>query len=550
TGASPHRISLRAPGEEGTMGWDFLIKGGLVVDGTGSPAFRADVAVENGRIAEIGPDLARAGSGPASGATVIEAAGRVVCPGFIDAHAHGELEPLADPSAASKVLGGVTTEICGNCGFSPFPLVGAAREAMEPASVEIGIERDWTTAAEYFERLEKRGSAINRTFLVGHGTVRSAAGALGAEPLSPRHMPEMRRFVEEALEAGCIGMSTGLIYPPGCFSSTDEIVGLAPICARKERIYTSHIRGEGNTLIEAVEEALEIGRRSGVRVQISHLKVSGRNNWHKIGKLEDLLHSARREGLDFHADQYPYTATCTGLDAVLPKWAYEGGVEREMERLEDDYLARRMEQEINERAGREGYWDEVMILWAGDKMPALAGRTASAIASEWKTSPFEAVRRILIETKCRASAVYFSLSEEIVRRIMRWDFVMIGSDSTARNVSGPTARGRCHPRTFGTFPRILGRYVRVEKVLSLEDAVRKMTSLPADTFRLKDRGRMACGCVADIVVFDPEKVEDTATFESPMRFPVGIEHVLVAGRRVVAGGRLTGELPGRVLRAG
>ncbi len=537
--------------EEGAMGWDFLIKGGSVVDGTGAPAFRADVAVEGGRITEIALDLAASYTGLASGAVVIEADGRIVCPGFIDAHAHGELEPLADPSAASKALSGVTTEICGNCGFSPFPMVGAAREAMEPASTEIGIERDWTTAAEYFERLEKRGATINRAFLVGHGTVRSAAGALGSEPPSPSQSADMRRFLEDALDAGCIGMSTGLIYPPGCFSSTDEIVGLASICARRNRIYASHIRGEGNTLIEAIEEALEIGRRSGARVQISHLKASGRNNWHKIEKLEEVLSRARREGLDFHADQYPYTATCTGLDAVLPNWAYEGGVKREMERLKDDSMVRRMEREIHERAGREGYWHEVMVLWAGGDMPEAAGRTASAIASEWKTSPFEAVRRILIGTRCRASAVYFSLSEENVRRIMKWDFVMVGSDSTARNTSGPTAKGgRCHPRTFGTFPRVLGRYVREEKVLGMEEAVRKMTSMAADAFRLEGRGRIARGCVADIVVFDPEKIADTATFESPMRFPVGIEHVLVAGRRIVADGRLTGEMPGRILRAG
>jgi N-acyl-D-amino-acid deacylase len=532
---------------------DLVFENALLVDGTGAAPRKAEVAVKQDRICALAPKLAESYK---HGAQRVDLRGRVLAPGFVDVHAHGELEPLVDNSAAGKVASGVTSEISGNCGSSPFPLMGLLREQYEreardefrwPAS-----NLNWTSAAEYLERLEQARCTINRGFLVGHGSLRAAINGYGDGPTNASVRERMRQTLEDCLAAGCFGLSTGLIYPPGCFAAEDEIVELARVCGRRGALYATHMRSESDTIEDSIDETLRLCRVAGVRTQISHLKITARRNWHKLDWLQQRLAAARAEGVDFHADRYPYIATSTGLDSVLPQWAYAGGRDEELKRLQDPATAARMEAEILARNPAPEYWSNIQVASATDAVlcQQIAGRRISDIATEWKLSPFEALRQILIKDALRTSAVMFSMPEEQVERVLSWDFVMVGSDAAARNVSGPTRVAAPHPRTFGTFPRILAKYVRERKVLTLEAAIRRMTSLPAETFHIKDRGVIREGAFADLVVFDAERVSDEATFGDPNRFPSGIEQVYVNGALVVQKGSILDARPGRVLRHG
>jgi N-acyl-D-amino-acid deacylase len=531
-------------------GWDVVLENATLIDGTGSPRRKADVALSGARIADVAerlPDPSKA-----KARQRLDLNGLVLTPGFIDVHAHGELEPLADTRATGKVLSGVTTEISGNCGISPFPLAGALREEYERTARDYGWASErlgWHGAEEYFAVLASAGSTINRAFLVGHGSTRAAVNG-HAQRLDEGTWRRFQDEIDAALKAGCVGMSSGLIYSPGCFADTEELVALSRICARHGALYTTHMRSEGNELEDSIRETLRIGRESGARTQISHLKTTYPQNWSKIDWIEKTLHAAKAEGLDFAADRYPYTASATRLDAILPSWVYEGGVEAELRRLEDAATARRMEEEIAKRQPHPTYWSRLMIADAEDvELNAeLAGRSLQAVGDGWNVRPFEALRRILIRDRCRSSGIFHSMCEENLERILRWDFVMIGSDAAARDVSGPTKEAKPHPRTFGTFPRVLGHYVRERKLLSLEEAVRRMTSLAADTFHLRDRGRIEAGAWADLVVFNPVTVNDRATFEEPGRFPEGIVRVFVNGKPVAENGQVLQDRPGRVLR--
>jgi N-acyl-D-amino-acid deacylase len=360
----------------------------------------------------------------------------------------------------------------------------------------------------------------------------------------------MLRLLEECLEAGCFGLSTGLVYPPGCYAPFEELRELANLCARHEALYTSHMRSESDELEAAIHETLRVSRESGVRVQISHLKTAHQRNWHKIAFLEETLLRARREDLDFHADRYPYTASSTGLDAILPRWAYEGGNAEELKRLKDEATCRKLEREIETRDSSPDYWSRVKIAGVTDEAlrGRIAGRTLAEIAQEWQVRPFEAFRRIAIEDNLRTSAIFFIMSEENLAKILSWDFVMVASDATARNIAGPTRVASPHPRTFGTFPRVLAQYVRERKMLTLQDAVRKMTSLPAEVFGIRDRGVIRTGAFADLLVFDPALISDEATYDDPNRFASGIEQIYVNGLLVVKNGVILEVRPGKVLR--
>jgi N-acyl-D-amino-acid deacylase len=360
----------------------------------------------------------------------------------------------------------------------------------------------------------------------------------------------MLDLLEDSLQAGCFGLSTGLCYPPGCYAPREEIMDLAKVCAQHGALYTSHMRSESDQLEEAIEETLDICRTTKVRTQISHLKTSHPRNWHKISFLEKSLLAARKEGLDFNADRYPYVASSTGLDAVLPRWAYAGGNAEELKRLNDPKTCEKFEAEILALNPKPDYWDRIQIagvIHAGLR-PQIAGRTVSDIAAEWKVRPFEAFRRICIEDELRTSAIFFSMSEENLEKIFSWDFVMVASDASARNVTGPTRVASPHPRAFGTFPRMLARYVREKKLMTLHEAVRRMTSLPAEAFHIKDRGLIREGAFADLVLFDAEKICDQATFSDPNQFSTGIDKVYVNGKLVVENGVITDQRPGIVLR--
>ena len=532
--------------------YDLVLENATLVDGSGAPPRLADVAVRADRIVGVAsplPEPEKAAAGRR-----MDLKRQALCPGFIDIHAHGELEPLADNSAAGKILGGVTTEISGNCGCTPFPLFGALRARYErEARDEFGWGPEalsWTSVEEYFQRLERAGCTLNRGFLLGHGCLRAAVNGYGDGPLNTDGAQRMRREVEAALDAGCFGLSTGLVYPPGCYAPPEELIDLAKICARKGALYTSHMRSESDALEEAIHETLRVARESGARTQISHLKTAHPRNWHKIAFLERTLLPAKREGLDFHADRYPYTASSTSLDAVFPRWAYAGGQEEELRRLDDPAVCARLETEILALNTAPDYWERIVVAGVIDEglRPVIAGRSIAQIAKAWKLRPFEALRRILIEDRLRTSAIFFSMSEENLETILSWDFVMIASDATARGISGPTRVAHPHPRTFGTFPRVLSQYVREKRLFTLEEAVRRMTALPAQAFHLHGRGSIQEGAFADLVVLDPGAVRDEATFADPNRYPTGIAQVYVNGIQVVEGGKILEARPGRVLR--
>lgn len=521
---------------------DILIKGGLVVDGSGSPPVKADVAVSGDKIMAIG-SFTDAGAG-----TILHAEGLVVAPGFIDAHAHSDFTLLADPRAEGKIMQGVTTEVNGNCGMSAAPLYGKALERREDDLKELGITERWNTVHEYRLLIEGRRIALNSAMLAGHGNIRGSV--IGYENRSPsrEESEEMKRLLEEAVRDGCIGLSTGLIYPPGIYSQSDELTDLCSILKPHNLLYTSHMRSEGNALLESVREVIDIGRNAGINVHISHIKTAGRQNWHKADAVISAIESARQQGIPLTCDRYPYVASSTDLDSVLPAWAYEGGNEEELGRLTRKDTRSRLRSELVALAGAPAYWEKVIISSvASEKNAWMEGKTISEISSTMACDEIETVFNILAEERLRVGAIFLSMSEENLRKFLSLEYCAIGSDSSARCFDGPTRTGKPHPRAFGTFPRFLARYVRDEKLMTLSLAVHKTSMLAASIFGLQGRGQLKDGMFADITVFDPLTINDSSTFAFPFEPPSGIPYVLVNGMPVVWEGRVTGARSGRML---
>jgi len=487
---------------------DLIVSGGMVVDGSGGPALAADVGIAGGRIIALG----RLG---ADAQRVIDARGLVVAPGFIDVHSHDDMALIRAPRLDFKVMQGVTTVVIGSCGSGVAPVTPDYRQHYEVfLSSVLGPAADfsWSTTAEFYAALEKAGPSLNVAPLAPHGVLRFAAMGMESRPPSTEQMERMKELLEEALAAGAIGLSTGLIYPPGMFAATEELIELCRVVARHGGIYASHIRDEGNRLLEAVEEAIRIGREAGVPVQISHHKASGRANWGKVVDSLALIDRARAEGLDVTVDVYPYTAGSTLLAIFLAAGEEEGGPE------------------------------DVMVA-AAPRRPEVEGKTLEEIGGLMGLPPWEAGQK-LVQEDPSVVAIGFGMAEEDVRRVMAHPAAMIGSDGI------PSVSGKPHPRLYGTFPRVLGTYVRREKVLGLEEAIHKMTDLPALKHRLRERGRLAVGYHADVTVFDPRSIDDIATYQDPRRYPDGIRYVIVNGEVVVEGSRHTGRSAGRVLRGG
>jgi N-acyl-D-amino-acid deacylase len=525
---------------------DILIKNGVVVEGTGKPSFKADVGVAAGRIAVVAKEIEQEAN------RTIAAQGLHLAPGFIDPHTHSDLTLLANPRAESKIRQGVTTEVIGNCGGSPAPLLGAAVEEARAGAKSLGIAVTWETMAGYLERLGNPGSAVNVVALVGHNTLRgSVLGYEDVQP-TPEQQAEMERLAAEAMEQGARGLSTGLFYPPGFYARTEEVIGLARVAARRSGIYASHVRSETNRLFEAVAEAIEIGREAGIRVQISHVKLEGYRNWEGADRLLATLEDVRSLGVRVGCDQYPYTAGVSWLAYILPYWAQTGGARAVGERLSDPEARARLrmdweenQAEWEDRGGMRD-WTDLLITDCAPR-PEVQGRNIAEIAAAEGKDPLETAFDLIAISEGQVECVCFGQSEDNVRVLMRHPLVVVGSDGDALAPYGVLARSKPHPRYYGTFPRVLGRYVREEKVLSLEEAVQKMTSVTAKRFGLNDRGVIREGAWADLVLFDAQTVAERATYTDPHQYPEGIPYVIVNGRLVIDQYEHTGALPGQVL---
>ncbi len=521
-----------------------IVEGARIYDGHSATPRQTDLAIVGERIALIG-DLAERDANER-----IDGRGLCLAPGFIDVHSHSDELWLVDGACEGKILQGVTTEIGGNCGTSVAPLRGLAIERKRADARGYGLDLEWEGLDAFFTLVERSGVALNVATLAGLGTIRRGVRGDRDGPLGESELAAARALVREVVEHGALGVSSGLIYTPGRFADTAELVALAS-AAREAGAgrYATHLRDEGDRSIEAVEEALEIGRLADVAVQFSHHKAWGRKNWGKVHRSLELIARARQRGAQCAADVYPYVAGWTELSTILPAEYARGGREATLARLRDPeqaaVLALRLELE------QAGNWHDIKIATAGTERNAeLAGERMDDIARAWGLKPARAAIRLLVEENLDVDAIFFAMSEDDVATVLSAEFSAVGSDASARATSGRTARGVPHPRTFGTFPRVFGRFVRGRKTLELAEAIRRMTSLPADLFGIAERGRIAVGAFADLVLFDAETIVDTATYDRPYSYPLGINAVWVNGRAVARNGTPTGARPGRALRGG
>ncbi|HEY7648593.1 MAG TPA: D-aminoacylase [Methylomirabilota bacterium] len=526
---------------------DVKFEGATVIDGTGAAGSRTDVGVSGDRITAVG-DLSREPAG-----RTVSVAGRVIAPGFIDMHSHSDWSLWANRRAESKVRQGVTTEVVGNCGFSPAPASDEHLEDLRGFALRRwpGMDFRWRSMGEYLDAFDADGTALNVVQLVGHGALRIAAMGFARRPPTGDELKTMQRLLADAIEQGAWGLSTGLIYAPGSFATTEEIVEVAR-AMRRRGLYASHIRGEGATLLDAVREAIRIGEEGDLPVQVSHIKAAGRPNWGKVTEALALIDEAVAGGLDVMADVYPYTASSTSLRTLLPDWAQEDGLEAMVARLGDPEVRERIRREVEAPANGQGLaerigWDNVLISYCSHRKDAV-GKRLSEIAAARGQSPLEAAIELIVDEQGQGAMILFQLDERDLRRALGHARVMIGSDGFSLAPYGPLGEGVPHPRSYGTFPRVLGEYAREQRTLSLAKAVHKMTGLPAQRLGFKDRGFIRKNARADLVVFDPKTVGDQATYQQPHRYPTGIEHVLVNGCFVIKDGQHTGSLPGRVLR--
>lgn len=526
--------------------FDLIIRNGNVVDGSGELWFPADVAVRGDTIIKVG----RLEAKELSARRTIDASGLSVAPGFIDIHSHSDYTLLVDGTAQSKIRQGVTTEILGEAP-SAGPLLGKAKRDLS----QYGLQADWKTLGEYFSRLQKSGISTNVGSYVGATQIRSCVLGDESRAPTPEELEQMKQLAAQAMQDGALGLSSSLIVPPDTYLDTQQLIALASAVKPFGGIYSTHIRNEGQNILEAIREAITIGEQAQVPVDVIHLKIADKKFWGKMDDVCNLIAEAQAKGLHVTANQYPYIAGQNNLDALIPPWAMEGGTTQMMARLGDAAARSRMEKDILN--GVPGWFDHYLAMkgWESavvasvklEKNKVWEGKSVDEIAKAQNKKPVDAVFDLLKEEGGSVPAVYFLMSEADVRTAMQVPWVSIGSDGTAVRPEGILGRGKPHPRWYGTFPRVLGKYVREEKVLALEEAVKKMTSLNAEKLGLQDRGLLKPGKKADITLFDAQRVIDKATFQNPHQYPEGIEYVIVNGTVVVEKGQHSGAKPGRVL---
>jgi N-acyl-D-amino-acid deacylase len=523
---------------------DLLIENGRIMDGTGNPWFQGDLGIRDGRIASMGRLKGERAK------EKLDVQGMMVSPGFIDIHTHCDALPFLSPPEEGRILQGITTDTIGNCGISFAPAFKDTMELLKkyvgPFCMDAPLPWNWQTIGDFLRQIEEKKTITNIASMVGHGTVRIAV--IGVEDRDPtqRELQKMKEITGQAMDDGAVGFSSGLIYPPGVYSKKEEMIELCKVVAAKGGFYITHMRDEYNEVISAVRETIEVAERSGVPTVIAHHKTAGKKNWGKTHQTLRLIEEARAKGIDIICEAYPYVMSSTFLHALLPPWAQEGGVLKLLDRLRVPENRRRIKQEFE--SGIPGWanlyesagWGGILIA-SVNKQKNLEGQTIEEVARARKTEPADVVFDVLLEENGDAMMVLYGISEEDIANILKHPASMVGSDSLP-------CPGKPHPRTFGTFPRVLSKYVRQDRILTLPEAIRKMTAMPAQRLGLGDRGVLKLGMAADIAVFDPQTVEDKATVSDPRQYPAGIPYVIVNGQTAVREGRWTGALAGKILR--
>lgn len=531
------------------VSYDVILRGGNIYDGSGEKPHIGDVAFDGDRIAAIG-DI-----GEATAPIQINVKGLAVAPGFINMMSWANESLIEDGRSQSDIRQGVTLEIMGE-GDSMGPLNDAMKAEMIGQQSDIRYEIEWTTLAEYLEFLERRGVSPNVASFIGSATPRTyVIGHDDREP-TPEELEQMRGLVREAMEDGALGVASSLMYPPGLFAKTDELVSLSEVAAEYDGMYISHMRDEGANMIEAVEELLTIAREANIRAEIYHLKSSGKSNWPLFDKAVAMVETARAEGLTVTADVYMYPAGSTGLNATIPPWVQEGGFEASLERMRDPAIRKRIASEMLEESDEwenmflaPGSPDNILLVsFKSDALRPLTGKTVAEVAEMRGTSPQDTIMDLIVEDGSRIGTVYFTQSEDVVRKAIALPWVSFNSDAASLAPEGVFLNSNPHPRAYGSFARLLGKYVREEKLISLEEAIRKLAALPAQNMRIDSRGELKAGFYADVVVFDPETIQDHATFVEPHQYATGMLHVFVNGEQVLKDGEHTGATPGRVVR--
>lgn len=528
--------------------FDVLIKGGTVYDGTGEKPRVTDIAIRGDRIVKLGTFSAD------QAATVIDAKGLAVAPGFINMLSWSTESLIEDGRSQGEIREGVTTEIMGE-GWSMGPLNDRMKERTIADQKDIKFEIKWNTLAEYLRYLEQRGISCNVASFVGATTIRDYVIGLEDKQPTPEQLEQMRELVRQEMEAGALGIGTSLIYPPAFYAKTEELIELCKVAAKYKGKYISHMRSEGNQLLEAIDELLRISREAGIPAEIYHIKAAGQRNWGKADAMLAKIEEARKAGLKITADMYTYTAAGTGLDACLPPWTQDGGYPALFKRLRDPATREKIAKEVRTPSDK---WENLYlaagspekILLSGfksEKLKPLTGKSLAEVAKMRGQDPVETAMDLIAEDESRIDTIYFLMTEENVKKEIVKPWVSFGSDEASQAPEGNFLKSNCHPRAYGNFARVLGKYVREEKVLTLEEAIRKLSGLPATNLGLDHRGFLQDGMFADVVVFDPATVGDRATFEKPHQYSVGMKHVFVNGTQVLKDGEHTGAKPGRAV---